>query len=115
MINKLLSGRNRPLPVGMTEFNEFATRIFEIGGKYADEDSMKFALASILIHADAKHGRLPDKYFADRLRKSAANQVASQVFQEIKMRQAAALEAESKPVEATTTTVEASNVKLEQT
>lgn len=92
----------RPLPVGMTEFNEFAERILAQCGKYADEDSMKFALATSIIHADAAKGSLPDKYFIDRLRKAAANQVASQVFQDIKAKQIAAQEAAKQAVEDTT-------------
>lgn len=90
----------RPLPVGMAEFNEFASRIISLAGPYADEDSMKFALASIVIHADATKAHYSDAYFLERLRKSAANQVASQVFQDIKAKQAA-LEA-AKQVEDTT-------------
>lgn len=96
-----LTDQDRPLPVGMTEFEEFSNRILTLAGKYADEDSMKFALASIIIHADASKGSLPDSYFLERLRKSAANQVASQVFQDIKAKQAAAQEA-AKQVEDTT-------------
>ena len=103
----LLSRIPRSLPVGATEFDTWATRLISQGGKYADEDSLRFALASILIHADAKHGALPDKYFTDRLRKSAANQVASQVFQDIKAKQAAELAA--KQAEATAQLAEASN------
>lgn len=91
IISLLLSLIPRALPVGMSEFETWAERILSQCGKFADEDSMKFALASILIHADARHGSLPDKYFTDRLRKSAANQVSSQVFQNIKAKQAEAL------------------------
>lgn len=80
----------RPLPVGMAEFQEFAKRIIEKAGAYADEDSMSFALASIIIHADATKSHYSDNFFLERLRKSAANQVASQVFQDIKAKQAAA-------------------------
>lgn len=94
---------DRPLPVGMAEFEEFSNRILSLAGKYADEDSMKFALASIIIHADASKGSLPDSYFLERLRKSAANQIASQVFQDVKARQAAAQAAAQQPVEDTTT------------
>lgn len=98
-----LFDKQRPLPVGMAEFNEFSARILAKAGAYADEDSMRFALASILIHADASKGALPDSYFLDRLRKSAANQVASQVFQDIKIKQAeAAQKAAAQQVEATT-------------
>lgn len=90
----------RPLPVGMQEFEEFSQRIIAQAGPYADEDSMKFALATSIIHADASKGSIPDKFFIDRLRKAAANQVASQVFQDIKNKQAAKA---AQPVEDTTT------------
>lgn len=88
IITLLLSYIPRALPVGMSEFETWANRIINQNGKFADELSMRFALASILIHADSRYGALPDKYFSDRLRKSAANQVASQVFQDVKAKQA---------------------------
>jgi hypothetical protein len=94
----LLSRFPRKLPAGMTEFEAFIERIVTQTGLIADIDSMKFALSSILIHADSKHGALPDKYFTDRLIKSAANQVASQIFQDVKQKQA---EAAKQPAEAT--------------
>ena len=91
MINKLLAYLPSKLPVGMTEFEAWASSIIALSGKYADEASMKFALASMVIHADAKYGSLPKMYFVKRLRKVAANQVASQVFQDIKTAQAEAM------------------------
>lgn len=78
------------LPVGTTEFEAWVDSIIELAGKYADRDSMKFAIASMLIHADARHGALSKQYFVTRLRKSAANQIASQVFQDLKQKQAEA-------------------------
>lgn len=75
------------LPVGKTEMDEFLNDIIELSGEYADRTSMEFAIASILIHAPSDKAALPKKYFVDRLRKSAANQVASQVFQDIKTKQ----------------------------
>ena len=86
----------RPLPVGLKEFEEFAARIIAQAGQFADEDSMKFALATSIIHADAAKGSLPDSFFINRLRKAAANQVASQIFQDIKVKQQAAMEAAAK-------------------
>lgn len=102
----LLSFIPRHLPVGMSEFETWAQRILSQTGKFADEDSMKFALASILIHADARHGSLPDKYFTDRLRKSAANQVSSQVFQNIKAKQAEELAKQQQEATAQETTTQ---------
>lgn len=86
---RFLSRFSTKLPVGVTEFDAWADSIIELSGPYADRDSMRFAIASILIHADSKFGALPKKFFIDRLRKSAANQIASQVFQDIKAKQAA--------------------------
>lgn len=85
---KLFSYFPTKLPVGMTSFNEFANDIAVLTGPIADIDSMRFAIASILIHSDSKYGSLSKNYFVQRLRKSAANQVASQVFQDIKKSQA---------------------------
>lgn len=94
----------KPLPVGMTEFNEFADRIISLAGKFADEDSMKWVLASSILHADAKKSRFSDQYFIDVLNRAAANQVASGVMQEIKERKAKQ-EAEAKQqAEATAST-----------
>lgn len=92
-IKRLLSYFPTKLPVGISQFESFADSIIELSGQYADVDSMRFAIASVLIHADHKYGSLPKNYFVVRLRKSAANQVASQVFQDIKTRQELAKQA----------------------
>lgn len=89
-IKRILSYFPSSLPVGMTEFIVWADSILELSGDYADRDSMLFALSSMVIHADSKYGALPKNYFVTRLRKVAANQVCSQVFQDVKMRQAEA-------------------------
>lgn len=88
LLNKLLSYFPTRLPVGRAEFDIWADSIIELSGAFADKTSMLFAISSILIHADAKHGSLPKNYFVRRLIKSAANQVASQVFQDVKVKQA---------------------------
>lgn len=82
------------LPVGLTEFNAFAEEVFAMSGRFADEDSMRFALASMIIHGKEDLGDVKTSYFAKRLRKVAANQVASQVFQDIKAKQIEAQEAQ---------------------
>ena len=84
------------LPVGLAEFHKWADDICILTGPIASERDMKFVLSSILIHADVKFGSLPKRYFVTRIIKSAANQVASQVFQDIKMAQAAEVEAAKK-------------------
>lgn len=89
-LKSILSHFPTKLPVGMNEFNAWADSVIELSGKFADDDSLRFALASMVIHADAKHGSFPKAKFVAQLRKSAANQVASQVFQDIKVKQAEA-------------------------
>lgn len=90
ILNRLLSYLPTKLPVGVTEFHIWSDAIIALSGKYADEDSLRFALATMIMHADAKHGALPKAYFVSRLRKVAANQVAGQIFQNIKEKQAEA-------------------------
>ncbi len=92
LLNRCLSYLPTKLPVGTTEFNVWADSIIELSGQFADRDSMLFAIASIVIHADSSRGNLSKQYVVRRLIKSAANQVASQVFQDIKIAQQKALE-----------------------
>lgn len=97
----------RTLPVGLTAFHEWAERIISISGNFADSDSMKWALASQIMHLGAQHSRKPDIYFVHSMRKAAANQVASQVFQDIKIKQQeAAAKAAEVPVVETVPDVE---------
>ncbi len=76
-----------PLPVGLPQFETWADDIIELSGKFADLNSMKFALASQLIHSKHDKSSIPKVVFVRMLRKAAANQVASAVFQEIKQQQ----------------------------
>lgn len=105
LLKRILSYIPTPLPVGATEFDAWAASIIQLTGQYAEDTSMRFAIASILIHADSKKGSLSKHYFIARLRKSAANQVASQVFQDIKLKQDAA----QKAAQATEVTVVPTN------
>lgn len=89
ILRLILSYVPTPLPVGITQFNAFADSVIELSGEYADRDSLRFAIASMIIHADHKIAALSKQYFVKRLRKSAANQIASQVFQDIKAQQEA--------------------------
>lgn len=105
----LLSYFPRNLPVGLTEFDAFTARVILQAGKFADYDSMKWALASQVIHLGPQASAKPDQYFIRSLRKAAANQVASQVFQDVKAKQQeeAAARAAQTQAEATAPTPEA--------
>lgn len=76
------------LPVGMTEFKMWSDEIIALTGPLADPDSMRFAISSQIMHLAPQRCSVPKRYFVASLRKAAANQVASQVFQDIKIRQA---------------------------
>lgn len=85
-LKQILSYFPQSLPVGMSQFDQFATDIIELAGPYADKDSMRWAIASQIMHSSTS--KLSKQYFVRSLRKAAANQVASQVFNDIKTKQA---------------------------
>lgn len=89
----LLSYLPSPLPVGRAEFETWSNAIIDLAGPYADPASMKYALASNVMHMKHDVGSVPKAYFVKVLRKAAANQVASQVFVDIKEAQLEAAKA----------------------
>ncbi len=75
----------RALPMGVKEFHEWSERI--ISGALvpgATEDSLKFALAEMIMHMPPTESHQADIVFIHRLRKGAANQVAFQMMHELK-------------------------------
>jgi hypothetical protein len=73
----------RPLPMGRKEFEVWSDRI--IGGAMipgATPKSLKFALAEMVMHAKPTDSHIPDGYFIQCLRKSAANQVCWEIVKE---------------------------------
>lgn len=112
-IKFLLSFLPSKLPVGMTEFNSFANDVIELAGEFADRDSMRFAIASMVIHLDSKRGSVPKRQLVNMLRKSAANQVASQVFQELKQKQLDAQKAEQEQAAATAQPEQVANATVD--
>lgn len=90
LMKRILSHVPTKLPVGLPQFEAWADSIIELAGDYADHDSMRYAIASNLIHLPHNKASVPKAYFVNALRKAAANQVASFVFQDIKIKQAEA-------------------------
>ena len=109
-IKKILSYVPEPLPVGMTEFNKFADEIIDLAGNYADKDSMTWAIASQIIHSSKSS--ISKHQFVCQLRKAAANQIASQVFQDIKIKQAEVAKLAQEAKLAEVPAIEASDVKV---
>lgn len=85
-MKRILSYVPTRLPVGLTEFEAWSQDIVDLTN-FADPDSLRFAIASMVIHLPANTGLISKNHFVRGLRKSAANQVASQVFQDVKLKQ----------------------------
>lgn len=84
----------RPLPLGMTEFDEWSDRIISGTLLPADPESMKFALATMLLHLGPQEDHREDAFFIHSLRKSAVNQIAHAKMEEIRAKAKARLAAE---------------------
>jgi hypothetical protein len=105
----LLSYLPLPLPVGKAAMNQFFDEIIALSGAFADRDSMAFALSSMIMHAGESKGCLSKQYFVRRLRKVAANQVAGQIFMDIKDSQQKRAEAEKLSAQQPEVTQETTN------
>ncbi len=86
----------RPLPMGVKEFHEWSDRIIAgamvpaVGG----EQSLKWALAEMIMHLKPTQDFCDDAYFIHCLRKGAVNQVAYAMMEEIRSARKAALAAQ---------------------
>lgn len=88
----------RPLPTGMTEFEEWSDRIISGTLLPAEPESQKFALASMLMHLSPTTDHETDGYFIKSLRKAAINQIAHAKMAEIRDAAKARLSAEEAKV-----------------
>lgn len=75
------------LPTGMIEFNVWADSIISAYG-LPDNDSTKFALATMILHLESTAAYKPKRYFALTTLKSMSNQIAAGVMQDLKAKQA---------------------------
>lgn len=85
----------RPLPVGVTEFHEWADRIISGAMLTATPESQKFALANTLLNLGPTIAYETDLYFIHVLRKHAVNQVADAMRAKIRDEVKARMEAEA--------------------
>jgi hypothetical protein len=87
------------LPQGVAEFHTWAESIITHYGLPLN-NSVKFAIATLILHAKEDAAYLSKEYFGLRALKSAANQVAAGVMQDLKNEQARLIkEAEDKEAE----------------
>ncbi len=68
----------------MAEFDVWAERIISGTLLPVTDESMKFALASEILHLGPLEDHRDDAYFIHRLRKSAVNQIAAAKMEEIR-------------------------------
>lgn len=89
-----------PLPQGVQEFHIWADSIIK-AYELPNNDSVLFMLATMILHAKEDMAHAPKEYFGLRARKSAANQVAAGIMQDLKQKQAELIKAEeAKAIEA---------------
>ena len=74
----------RPLPLGMTEFDEWSDRIISGALVTADHESQKFALASMIKMMGPTEDHKEDIFFMKSLRRSAMEQIATAVQHQIR-------------------------------
>lgn len=77
----------RPLPIGRTQFNEWADRVISGALVDATPDSLKFSLAAMLMHMGPTEAFREDAFFILQLRKAAVNQTAHAMMEELKKAQ----------------------------
>jgi hypothetical protein len=123
LLRKLFAMLPHKLPQGMAEFETWAKSIIDIY-EMPDNDSIRFALATAIMHLPATASHRPRAYFGAILIKGAASQVANQVFYDMKLKQQIKAEEEAKAAkeaadkqaaEATATPEVAPNVEQQKT
>lgn len=81
------------LPVGVTEFHEWSDEIIRLANA-PNNDSTRFALATMILHVTPEKDKVPHSYFVAMLRKSMSNQVAAGIMHDLKAKQEAERAAE---------------------
>lgn len=82
------------LPSGMAEFEAWSNDIIDLYGA-PKNDSIRFALATMILHCDALDAYKSKHYFGLNVLKGMSNQVASGVMHELKKKQEADRAAEA--------------------
>jgi hypothetical protein len=88
------------LPVGISEFDAFAKKIFAIY-EIPDLPSYRNAIATMIMHLPPTVDKMPLVYFGRSIKKAQSNQIAYEIIQQIKEAEKAAKAIEaSEPVNA---------------
>lgn len=83
---KLFSRFPSKLPIGMTAFDTWSQSIIDTFS-LPNNDSTRFALATMILHVPAEGFYKPKAYFARLVLKSMSNQIAGGVMQDLKNKQ----------------------------
>jgi hypothetical protein len=86
LLAQLLAFIPRALPFGLTEFETWSARII-FTYDLPDNDSTRWALATMIQHCGATEATKPDRYFGRCARKGGANQVSAYIMQSLKQKQ----------------------------
>jgi len=100
LIKLLKKARNflpSAVPLGVAEFETWASDIISTYD-FPNNDSVRFALATMILHSGPTAALVSKRYFALMVKAGAAKQVASQVFQDIKIKQQAEATAQAAAV-----------------
>lgn len=90
--DKLLAFIPHPLPQGLTEYQTWSDSIISLYG-LPNNDSVKFSIAVMILHLGENHAYVSKALIGKKLMKAAANQIVSQVIQDLKHKQIAEQEA----------------------
>lgn len=91
-----------PLPIGVTEHNQWADSIIRIYD-LPNNDSFRFTIATMILEIKKDRDKVPKNYLKKCILKAAANQVASAIMYELREKHKREVaEATAKSLEATT-------------
>ncbi len=87
------------LPQGVTAFESWAVSIIELAD-VPNNDSIRWSLATMVLHLNPTECYKPKEYFIRALKKSAACEIAAYLMRELKAKQEAQIQAAKKAAEA---------------
>ncbi len=99
-LKKLLNRIPTTLPQGVTEFETWADDLIDTYDM-PNNDSVRFALATSILHLKSTDAKVPKDYFGRLLIKGAASEIAGNRMQVYKQRQQDKIKAEQEAALAT--------------
>lgn len=94
LLNIVLSYFPTPLPIGISEFERWSDSVLELT-PLPNNESMKWSLATMILHSDKGDAYKPKRYFARCLHKAAANEIAGAYMHDLKEKQKVKMQEEA--------------------